>query len=96
MQSQSPNMDWDKVAPVDPNAPEGERGIRHAIIGGTTGYIIGHKSGHDVLGAAIGAVTGDFLSKERHDSNLAKTSPKRAMTNYAQTNECLEEVEPPV
>lgn len=59
--------DFDPNAPVDPDAPEGERGIRHAIVGGTTGYIVGHKSGHGAVGAAVGAVAGQTLSHIRHN-----------------------------
>ncbi len=59
--------DFDPNAPVDPNAQEGERGLYHTVIGGTTGYIVGHKTGHGGIGAVIGAVAGDFLSNKRHE-----------------------------
>lgn len=60
-------------APADSNAPEGERGLGSALIGGTAGYYLGHKKNHGFLGAVGGALLGNFigdkLKEHKHHHN---------------------------
>ncbi|KAL2221084.1 hypothetical protein M432DRAFT_588792 [Thermoascus aurantiacus ATCC 26904] len=60
-------------APADPNAPEGERGLGSALIGGAAGYYLGHKKNHGFLGAVGGALLGNFigdkLKEHKHHHN---------------------------
>ncbi|KAL2820786.1 hypothetical protein BJX63DRAFT_284530 [Aspergillus granulosus] len=49
---------------------EGERGIGGALVGGATGYYLGHKKHHGVLGAIGGTILGNFIENkvgERRD-----------------------------
>ncbi|KAL2828460.1 hypothetical protein BDW59DRAFT_49716 [Aspergillus cavernicola] len=54
---------------------EGERGIGGALVGGATGYYLGHKKRHGLLGALGGALLGNFLENkmekkdDRHSSH---------------------------
>jgi hypothetical protein len=59
--------DFDLNTLIDPNAPEGGRTLRHAIIEGATGHIVSHKTGHEGIGALIRAMAGDFLSNKRYE-----------------------------
>jgi len=54
----------DPNAPYDPNAPEGERGLGTALLGGATGAYLGHQKGHGFLGAIGGAIAGNLLGNE--------------------------------
>ncbi|KAL1969281.1 hypothetical protein VTN77DRAFT_9473 [Rasamsonia byssochlamydoides] len=54
-------------APVDLNAPEGERGLGSALLGGAAGYYIGHKHNHGLLGAVGGALLGNFIGDKLMD-----------------------------
>ncbi|KAL5342311.1 hypothetical protein BJX70DRAFT_316737 [Aspergillus crustosus] len=48
----------------------GERGLAGALVGGATGYYLGHKKSHGLLGAVGGALLGNFLEnkvEERRD-----------------------------
>ena len=62
-------------APVDPNAPEGERGIGGTVLGGAAGYYVGHKQNHGLLGALGGAIVGNIVGdkisdgRHHHDHN---------------------------
>ncbi|PYH44337.1 uncharacterized protein BP01DRAFT_392583 [Aspergillus saccharolyticus JOP 1030-1] len=42
-------------------APGTERGLAGALLGGTTGYYLGHKRSHGFLGAVGGALLGSFM-----------------------------------
>ena len=67
---QDPNApQYDPNAPVDPNAPEGERGLMGALAGGAGGYFLGHKANHGILGMLGGAFAGSKAEdkfKEHH------------------------------
>jgi len=66
-------------APVNPNAPEEERGLGGTVVGGAAGYYVGHKQKHGLLGAVGGAIVGNIVgdamsgrhdrhgSRDRHD-----------------------------
>ncbi|RAK97132.1 uncharacterized protein BO80DRAFT_390341 [Aspergillus ibericus CBS 121593] len=57
----------------DPNAPkgegedEGERSLGGAVLGGATGYYLGHKKEHGLLGAVGGALLGNFIGDKLKD-----------------------------
>ncbi|KAL5049777.1 hypothetical protein BDW71DRAFT_204471 [Aspergillus fruticulosus] len=46
------------------DADGGERGIGGALVGGATGYYLGHKKSHGLLGAVGGALLGNFLENK--------------------------------
>ncbi|KAL4873664.1 hypothetical protein BDV12DRAFT_159374 [Aspergillus spectabilis] len=49
---------------TDTDVGEGERGLAGALVGGTTGYYLGHKKSHGLLGAVGGALLGNFLENK--------------------------------
>ncbi|GAA88405.1 hypothetical protein AKAW_06519 [Aspergillus luchuensis IFO 4308] len=50
---------------------EGERSLGGAVLGGATGYYLGHKKDHGLLGAVGGAILGNFVSNKmkKNDSD---------------------------
>lgn len=66
----------------------GEAGSLGAALGGATGAIIGHQSGHTLEGAAIGAVLGGLTGLVAHDIKVqqAKSAQQTAVEyNYQPT-----------
>ncbi|KAL4754964.1 hypothetical protein BDW72DRAFT_189579 [Aspergillus terricola var. indicus] len=51
------------------DADGGERGIGGALVGGVTGYYLGHKRSHGLLGAVGGALLGNFLENKIGERN---------------------------
>ncbi|KAL4766336.1 uncharacterized protein BDW70DRAFT_125806 [Aspergillus foveolatus] len=51
------------------DAGGGERGIGGALVGGVTGYYLGHKKSHGLLGAVGGALLGNFLENKIGERN---------------------------
>lgn len=68
-----PGSDFDptrgdpSAGPTDPNAPEGERGLGGALLGGAAGAYFGHQKHHGILGAIGGAIAGNFLGDKVSD-----------------------------
>lgn len=66
--------------PYDPNAPEGERGLGGAIVGGLAGRFAGNRMGnHGLLGLVGGAIAGSKLQdkykqKPHHGSHHSSGS----------------------
>ncbi|OJJ73771.1 hypothetical protein ASPBRDRAFT_515863 [Aspergillus brasiliensis CBS 101740] len=48
----------------EPGEEEGERSLGGAVLGGATGYYLGHKKDHGLLGAVGGAILGNFVSNK--------------------------------
>ncbi|PWY81368.1 hypothetical protein BO83DRAFT_375568 [Aspergillus eucalypticola CBS 122712] len=48
---------------------EGERSLGGAVLGGATGYYLGHKKDHGLLGAVGGAILGNFVSNKMKKSD---------------------------
>ncbi|OOG00928.1 hypothetical protein ASPCADRAFT_125935 [Aspergillus carbonarius ITEM 5010] len=46
---------------------EGERSLGGAVLGGATGYYLGHKKDHGFLGAVGGALLGNFIGDKLKD-----------------------------
>ncbi|CEN62797.1 hypothetical protein ASPCAL09426 [Aspergillus calidoustus] len=49
---------------ISGSGDEGERGIGGTLVGGATGYYLGHRKHHGLLGAIGGALLGNFIEKK--------------------------------
>ncbi|KAI9044965.1 uncharacterized protein KD926_010288 [Aspergillus affinis] len=59
--------DADRSAAPD-GADESERNLSGALLGGATGYYLGHKKSHGFLGAVGGALLGNYLGDKMSES----------------------------
>ncbi|PYI08605.1 hypothetical protein BO78DRAFT_459687 [Aspergillus sclerotiicarbonarius CBS 121057] len=73
----------------DPDNTEGERSLGGAVLGGATGYYLGHKKDHGLLGAVGGALLGNFIGdklkdrKENDDEEEVEVEDDDRETEYS-------------